>query len=106
VKGLLIRADERSLVIQSQNRESEIPKDSIRKLTVRRKGWTKAIWIGMAIGFGSFALATAGEGDFDQPEAALAYGAAGAGLGAFGGLAVRALMRNKLVYVAPRDAGK
>jgi hypothetical protein len=100
LKGTLTRANERSIVVQTANGEEEVPREAVRRLLLRRRGWGKAPWIGAAIGFGAFAAWIAGVDDFNQPSASLTFGAAGAGLGALGGLGVRALARNKLIYRA------
>ena len=51
----------------------------------------RAHWIGLVAGFALVALLTSGESDFQQPSAAFAYGAMGAGLGYLAGLGVRAV---------------
>ena len=98
VKGLLLRADVRSVRVETKDGDIEIPRDTVRALSVRRRGWKKAPWIGAAIGFGVVAALTTREADFVQPAGALLFGGAGAGLGALAGLGARILGQNKLVY--------
>ena len=101
-KGVLARAGERSIVIRTSGGERRISKAHVRRVCLRRRGWGKAPWIGAGAGFAVFALAATAVDDFSQPKAAFAAGAVGAGLGALGGQAARALGRKTLVYVAPK----
>ena len=98
VNGRLVRVDDRSITIQTRVGEVEVTRASVRVVAVRDRTRHNAPWIGAAIGFGVLAAITAGTGDLDQPAAALAFGAAGAGLGALGGLTVRALAGHAVVY--------
>ena len=101
-KGQFVRAGEGSITVRTSRGERKIPKEGVRRVLLRRRGWGKAPWIGAAAGFAVFSLATTAVHDFNQPEAALAAGALGAGLGALGGLAARGLGRNKLLYSGER----
>lgn len=101
IKGTLQRADKRSVVVLTSQGEVEIEQSEVRQVFVRRGGWGASPWAGAAAGFAILALLTAAEGDFDQPAAALAFGAAGAGLGALAGLGARAIGNKRLIYEAP-----
>ena len=91
VAGTYVSSDAGHLVVRKRNDQAvTLPKDHIR-LVVRKRRVRHAVWIGAAAGFILMAGWTLGEGDFDQPRAALVVGGIGAGLGALGGLGVRAI---------------
>ena len=103
VKGGFVRADEESVVLRTAAGEVTVERQRVRRILVRRKGWGAAPWIGAAVGFSILAAIIVSEGDFNQPAAALTFGAGGAGLGALGGLLVRAAAQNRVIYEHPEQ---
>ena len=103
VVGDYASSDAAGIVVRMKDgQEVAIPKERIRQVT-RRKRMRYAILIGAAVGFAIFAASTLGKGDFDQPYAALIWGAMGVGPGALGGFAVRRAGRIPLIiYKAPK----
>lgn len=100
VVGTYVSSDAGNLVVRMRNDQTvTIPKDRIRQV-VRKRRIRRAVLIGAVAGSAIMAGLTLGESDFIQPAAALFYGAVGAGLGVLGGLAVRAVRGNYIVYRA------
>lgn len=104
VKGTLVSATPESVVVQSKKGQVTVARDAAKTVLARRSKMRYAPWIGLGAGFAVVAAWTASEGDFVQPTAAFAFGAVGAGLGYLGGLAVRGLGQNALIYRAPKRA--
>lgn len=102
VKGVFVSATPESVVVQSKSGEVTIARDDVSRVLARRGKMRLAPWIGLGAGFALGAGLTVGEGDFVQPSAAFAFGAAGAALGYLGGWAVRGIAQNALIYHAPR----
>ena len=104
VVGTYVSSDGAHLVVRMRNDQTvTIPKDRIRQV-VRKRPIRRAVLIGAAAGFAIMASLTLGTAGFAQPEAALYFGGIGAGLGALGGHAVRALRKNFIVYRAENQA--
>ena len=100
VVGTYVSSDAAHLVVRMRNDQTvTIPKDRIRQV-VRKRPIRRAVLIGAAAGFAIMASLTLGPDGFAQPAAALYFGGIGAGLGALGGHAVRALRKNFIVYRA------
>ena len=93
VVGTYVSSDAGHLVVRRGNgQDVSIPKDHIRVVVRKRRiPLRPAVVIGAVAGFILCASWTLGEGDFDQPRAALFFGGAGTGLGALGGLAAQAI---------------
>jgi hypothetical protein len=104
VKGTFVSATPESVVMQSKKGQVTIAKDAVRTVLARRGKMRYAPWIGLGAGFALVAALTTREGDFVQPSAAFTFGAAGAGLGYLGGLAVRGIGQNALIYRSPKRA--
>ena len=102
VKGSLISALPESIIVETKAGQITVAKSEVREVRARRSKMRRAHWIGLVAGFALVALLTSGESDFQQPSAAFAYGAMGAGLGYLAGLGVRAVGQNALVYRAPK----
>lgn len=108
VKGAYVSSDAGRLIVRRQNgQEATISKERIHLVARKRRIRLRhAIGIGAAAGFAAMAIWTLGEGDFDQPRGALFVGGIGAGLGTLGGLAVRAMSIDSIVYQAEnQDVG-
>jgi len=101
VKGTFVSATPESVVVQSKKGQVTIARDAVRTVLARRGKMRSAPWVGLGAGFALVAALTTREGDFVQPSAALAFGAGGAGLGYLGGLAVRGIGQNALIYRSP-----
>jgi hypothetical protein len=101
LNGSFVSAQPDSIVIQTKDGQVTVAKDEVREVKARRRGMRRSPWIGIAVGFAVGALLTAVVDDFQQPNAALIYGAAGAGLGYLGGLGVRSIGQSALIYRAP-----
>ena len=104
VKGSLISALPEFIIVETKAGQISVAKSEVREVRARRTKMRRAPWIGLGAGFALVALLTSREGDFQQPSAAFAFGAAGAGLGFVAGLGVRAIGQNALVYRAPKKA--
>lgn len=102
VKGSLISVLPESIIVETKAGQITVAKSEVREVRARRSKTRRAHWIGLGAGFALVALLTLIEEDFQQPAAAFAFGAVGAGLGYLGGLGVRAIGQNALVYRAPK----
>lgn len=102
VKGTLVSATPESVVVQSKKGQVTIARDAAKTVLARRSKMRYAPWIGLGAGFALVAALTTREGDFVQPTAAFAFGAVGAGLGYLGGLVVRGVGQNTLIYRSPK----
>ena len=103
-KGSLISALHEFIIVETKTGQISVAKSEVWEVRARRRKMRRAPWIGLGAGFAMGALLTSGEGDFQQPSAAFAFGAVGAGLGYLAGLGVRAIGQNALVYSAPKKA--
>ncbi len=100
VVGTYVSSDADSFIVRRENGLTvTIPKDQIRQVVWKRR-IRHAVKIGAAAGFAIMAGLTLGENDLIQPAGTLIFGGGGAGLGALGGLAVRAVRGTYIVYRA------
>ena len=100
VVGAYVSSDAGQLVVRMRNDQTvTIPKHQIRQV-VRKRRIRHAVKIGAAAGFAIMAGLSLRESDLIQPASSLIIGGVGAGLGTLGGLAVRAVRGNYIVYRA------
>ncbi len=103
LKGTLVSRDANGITLQLKSGASEtLSRESIRKVTAKRKGYNYAPLIGAGAGAGIMGILTGRpKMDFTGGDVAM-FTAIGAGAGAAIGWAVRAAGNDELIYQASK----
>ena len=101
VRGRFVSSDPNSITVLAKDGQVRtFPRDSVRKVTAERRKVKAAPWIGLAAG--AAIMAGKSSGWHEPGELKTIVIGIGAGVGAAAGLVVRMLMRNAVVYEAPK----
>ena len=101
VRGKFVSVDPNGITVLTKDGQMQsFSRENVLKVTAERRKVKAAPWIGLVAGAATMAIHVQGPGVTDA-LAAIVIGV-GAGVGAAAGLVVRMLMRNAVVYEAPK----